>query len=370
MTKVLCVIDSLGSGGAQRQMVNLACGLKARGYNVAILVYFPDHDFFRPTVDQEDIKVYEFNKRNGFSFGLIKYLVTLLRHNNYDAVISFLDSPNMYVEMAKLLVLKRIIVIVGERSAYLGRLRVSRVIKNFFHIFADYVVANSFTHARWLERFPWMRGKTRVIYNGYSTLKVKGKAFSQNKSQARLLVIGRIDPGKNGVRLLQALVRFQERNGYVPYVSWAGRQEQDPKSLLVRSEMDEILSGSAEIGARWKWLGEQDNVSELLAECDGLVHVSLFEGLPNAICEAFLSGRPVVASAVCDHPALVDDGVRGFLCDPYSVSSICESIERFVGMPPAQWEGMGRNARDYAVRHLSRERMVSEYEALFFKPQD
>ena len=37
--KILCVIDSLGSGGAQRQLVGLAIGFKERGHEVSFLVY-------------------------------------------------------------------------------------------------------------------------------------------------------------------------------------------------------------------------------------------------------------------------------------------------------------------------------------------
>ena len=39
MKKILCVIDSLGAGGAQRQMVGLATMLKEKGYSVKVLIY-------------------------------------------------------------------------------------------------------------------------------------------------------------------------------------------------------------------------------------------------------------------------------------------------------------------------------------------
>ena len=32
---ILCVIDILGSGGAQRQLVNIAIGFKERGHTVS-----------------------------------------------------------------------------------------------------------------------------------------------------------------------------------------------------------------------------------------------------------------------------------------------------------------------------------------------
>ena len=45
--KVLCLIDGLGSGGAQRQLVGLASLLKKEGYDVLVVYYHGDH-FFVP----------------------------------------------------------------------------------------------------------------------------------------------------------------------------------------------------------------------------------------------------------------------------------------------------------------------------------
>ena len=39
--KILCLIDDLGSGGAQRQLVNLSKGFVSRGHEVSFLVYHP-----------------------------------------------------------------------------------------------------------------------------------------------------------------------------------------------------------------------------------------------------------------------------------------------------------------------------------------
>lgn len=44
--KVLCLIDSLGSGGAQRQLVGLASLLKEREYDVLVVYYHSDHFLF------------------------------------------------------------------------------------------------------------------------------------------------------------------------------------------------------------------------------------------------------------------------------------------------------------------------------------
>ena len=47
MKKVICLIESLGSGGAERQLTYLASQIKGRGYNVEVWTYYPN-DFYAP----------------------------------------------------------------------------------------------------------------------------------------------------------------------------------------------------------------------------------------------------------------------------------------------------------------------------------
>jgi hypothetical protein len=46
--KVLLVIDGFGSGGAQRQMVNLAAGLTRRGHTAEFAIYHPEMRHLAP----------------------------------------------------------------------------------------------------------------------------------------------------------------------------------------------------------------------------------------------------------------------------------------------------------------------------------
>lgn len=364
--KILCVIDSLGSGGAQRQMVNLACGMKAKGHDVELLVYFPKLVFFRTEIDEAGIKVHEVEKGSGFSWLVVIKIRNLLRTDSYQGVISFLGTPNVYCELAKLLLLFKMKLIVGERSNIIGESgKIKRKLFRCLHFAANYVVANSYTHSKWLRSNSWLLHKTHVIYNGYSIpqiVKKSNHAFHQH--EFKYLVVGRINSGKNGIRLIESLIKFYQKNGYVANVKWAGRQENNFESLVVRQKMEDLLLKNPNVAAQWQWLDERDDIPELLQQCDALIHVSLYEGLPNVVCEAFIAGRPVIASNVCDHPILVEDGVRGLLCDPLSPDSICSAIKRFEEISDSERVQLGNNARAYAEEYLTVDRMVSAYEAL------
>jgi glycosyltransferase involved in cell wall biosynthesis len=70
-------------------------------------------------------------------------------------------------------------------------------------------------------------------------------------------------------------------------------------------------------------------VEQIWASNHALVMPSRYEGLPLAIVEAMLCGRPVVATDVAGNAEVVEDGVTGFLADAPTVGSMVRALERF-----------------------------------------
>lgn len=363
--RILCVIDSLGSGGAQRQMVNLACGLKRDGFDIEMLIYYPEYRFFRSRIDSAGIFVHEMKTKKGFSLNVLFRIRELFCSGRYAAVISFLNTPNIYCELAKLLAMSRMPLVVSERSSWVRDKGSIMNLKRIMHIFANFVVANSYSQATWLRKNYMLREKVCSIYNGYDVVMPEKNAIERSyNKKGRYVVVGRICKEKNGVRLIKALELYLKKYGHSPYIAWAGRQENDGESQKIRMQMEELLEKQPMIKENWNWLGECDNVSALLKQSDALIHVSLYEGLPNVVCEAFVEGVPVIVSNVCDHPILVKDGVRGVLCDPLSEISIFEAIERFEAIGEDDRISMGINARHYAEQNLTIEKMVLSYKKI------
>ena len=57
--KILIVIDTLGSGGAQKLKVNLAKGLKQRGHIVEFFIYDSNYPFY-----QSELHLFELTLNN------------------------------------------------------------------------------------------------------------------------------------------------------------------------------------------------------------------------------------------------------------------------------------------------------------------
>src|SRR5262249_22254470 len=74
--------------------------------------------------------------------------------------------------------------------------------------------------------------------------------------------------------------------------------------------------------------GHVSRIEDIWAENHVLVMPSRCEGLPLAMVEAMLCGRPVVATDVAGHWEIVEDNVSGFLADAPTVTSVGRTLER------------------------------------------
>jgi GalNAc-alpha-(1->4)-GalNAc-alpha-(1->3)-diNAcBac-PP-undecaprenol alpha-1,4-N-acetyl-D-galactosaminyltransferase len=366
--RFLFVIDHLNSGGAQRQMVNLAVGLCQRNHDIEFFIYHPQ-DFFAAQLADLGIKVHRSLKPSRYSIRTISSLLDLVKKNDYDFIVSFLKTPNFYAEVVKSLIgRKRPGLVVSERlgDSFSNRYFRTKALRQL-HRLADYVTVNSH-HQRTalLKTHAWMRDKISTIYNGvdlnvFYPLPIREKTGDS----LTLLAVASITTRKNGLRLIKALEILRREYQLFPTVHWVGEHqlhipERRNASLTWKEELKRL-----QLESQWQWLEPRHDIPQLMRSYDALIHPSYLEGLPNAVCEALASGLPALVSASLDHPLLVQNGVSGFLFDPFAPEAIAEAIYRFSRLDAAARQAMSASARTFAEKELAMERYVSNYEQLF-----
>ena len=112
--RIICVIDNLSTGGAQRQIINLARGLHRRGHQVEMFCYAPG-DLLAPYLEREGIPLHVELKRTRFSRDVIARLRDIIDDRQAQAVVSFLNTPNFYAVLASRLSRTRPPAVVSER---------------------------------------------------------------------------------------------------------------------------------------------------------------------------------------------------------------------------------------------------------------
>ncbi len=357
--KILFVIDSLGSGGAQRLFVNIVNGLSA-WHDSTVFLYNANSNFFQSDLlPKVPVHRLERRARSGFSFEVVKKLKSLM--DDADVVISFLPTANIYCSIAGIFSRRAQHVACEMSVINEAESTVRRLLANLANYGSRHVVCNSFAQADYIRALPGMANKVSAIWNGCADLPFAVRPLRDPRSLS-LVVIGRVAYPKNGVRLLQALQIFFERNGFVPRVSWAGRDDSDERARMMKQQMLDFLQAHSAVNERFRFIGEVSNIGALYADSDALILPSIYEGVPVVICEAMLSGCPVVATKVADNQEILGSNEqRGFLCDPLSPIDICMAIERRSVMSAEALERMTRNARRFAEEHFSVPKMVEGY---------
>jgi glycosyltransferase involved in cell wall biosynthesis len=366
LVRVLCVIDCLGSGGAQRQMVNLARGLAQRKHQVELFVYYPQHDHFAPLLQEAGIAVHSRTKRARFSLAPARELRRLIKERRFEAVTAFLATPSLYAEIAHLAT-PRVPLVVSERFMYTGdSLRPATWLLQQAHRLASHITVNSHHQRERMERvFPWMRGRLTTIYNGVDLARFAPREDLRGPAdRLRFLVLSSVVPKKNALGLARALAQYRDQYGGTGMVRWVGKVSSDPVAQNEYTQVNRLLS-ELRLHDQWQWLGERQDIPEQLCSHDALIHPSFYEGLPNAICEALACGRPVLASGVGDHARLVQEGTTGFLFDPKRPESLAHTLHRFQLLSAQERVRMGHRARLYAERELSVDTFSKRYEELF-----
>ncbi len=101
---------------------------------------------------------------------------------------------------------------------------------------------------------------------------------------------------------------------------------------------------AAKLEDRVSWLGERDDVPELVSALDVLLLPSWEEPFGRALIEAMALRVPVVATSVGGPPEILSDGVEGFLVEPRDPEAWAEAIRRFAASPTLARE-MGQAGR-------------------------
>jgi glycosyltransferase involved in cell wall biosynthesis len=132
------------------------------------------------------------------------------------------------------------------------------------------------------------------------------------------------------------------------------------------AELAEVEALARARGITAMFLGRLDHarIAELFAAADVVTLPSYYEGLPNVVCEAMLSGRAVVASTAGGIPEIVQHERSGLLMAPGDVDALAESLARCC-QDAAFREELARGALAFARENLTWSISARRYEQLY-----
>lgn len=357
MKRLLFISPNLGSGGAERQMVTVACLLKDAGYYIEFLCYAKG-DFYEHILKDKQIPVY-WHILSGYLKRMF-FVRRFIRKRHYDAVISFLETPNFLNNFAAIGG-HSWKVITGERSAR-DETFFSRKGKVFcwFQRFSDYIVCNSENaKQRWLSFYPHYNRKLITVYNCVNLRSINTDYIPLQNGKLHVVIAASYQYLKNPVGLINALVLLEEKDREKIHVDWYGRKE------VVKGDTrayDESVIAIADYGLQdvISLHGDIKNIHDKMNEADVVALFSKYEGLPNAICEGMALAKPIIMTRVSDYKILVD-GTNGILCDWDKPETIKMALEQALHMKITDLLAMGDRSKQKANDLFSMGEVIKQW---------
>ncbi|KRL94205.1 glycosyltransferase family 1 protein [Levilactobacillus hammesii] len=335
MKKILLIGMTSGVGGIETFIMNLLDRVDRSKYSIDLLLFQDVDEKFSKNIKKAR---HVFKVRSvrhhpiGWFFDIIKFYFT----HKYDIVHANECSAKTFLYCWPIIFQKNVRFIVhSHNGSDSGK---------FMHFFMR-PIQQIFTTDRWscsTEASKWMFGKEFMnkyhvvdIKNGIDVSKYRFSKTIRDNYRNRLHVdsntvvvgsIARLEEQKNHAFLLKIFKNYLDRN---------------PNSLLLiageGSLKKQLVNETGDLGikSRVKFLGNRNDIPNLLQAMDILMMPSLYEGMPFIGMEAQAAGIPIVASDSVDHDLNITNQVTFLkLSDPVSVwcdqmnSSLKNSVDR------------------------------------------
>ncbi|MCQ2249771.1 MAG: glycosyltransferase [Bacteroidales bacterium] len=350
--KIILFTDSLGAGGAQRQLVGLALMLKNEGLNIKVSTYF-DIDFYKQYLDDNGVcneLIPDADNKKKRIFAVRSYL----KKEKPDWVIAYQETPSLVASIAKLLG-GDFKLIVSERNTTQS-IGMNERVRFFLYRWADAIVPNSYSQEKFLvEHYSWMKTKIRTITN-FVDLNRFSYVSRKRRKIPQILVVATIFDSKNAIGLIEA-ANILKNKVYAFCIKWYGYVD----TYIQYYNQCVSLINKYKLNENFILLPKTKQIEEKYKEADYFCLPSFYEGTPNVICEACSTGLPVLCSDVCDNYIFVHERENGILFNPKSPIDIAEKIEVILKQSDEEYNNYCINSRKNAELLLSDNIFLQKY---------
>jgi glycosyltransferase involved in cell wall biosynthesis len=345
--RVAHLIDSLNLGGTENQCAALVRGLAARG--IENLVVFNHPGPHRERLELPGVTLAHIPCAGFVRPGFPRYVWRLAREFaawRADVVQTY----GTYTNLPGLLAgrFARVPVLVASKRGFDPHLspalrRIDRVARRLAHA----TVANAEALRQWLVREERARGVT-VITN---CVLERGPV-----TPIRDPVVGMVanfQPWKDHETFLRAAALVVEQ---VPTAQFHLVGD-GPNAAAARA-----LAADLGLGSRVCFLGRlaPDAVWAALGRFAVSVQSSFSEGMPNAVLEAMLAARPVVATDIPGMREVVQHEITGYLVPPLDPAGLAAAIARLLEDPELATR-LGAAGRRHVLTAHGQDRMVDDF---------
>ncbi|SEA09436.1 Glycosyltransferase involved in cell wall bisynthesis [Prevotella sp. tc2-28] len=320
--KILHVINSLSSGGAERLVTDLMRKMNNDDYELETLIFSNKADVYSKGLIADGYVVHKLADVSIYNLlFVVPKLIIFFRKHNYDIIHVHLFPGMYYISLLKRFHCIKCPIIFHEHNTSNGRLEkpMFRLIDRFVYKPYKKIICISEAVSQMLTSvYHLSSDKICTIQNGIDLDRCKQarpvmrKVINKNLSKDDILIImvARFNKQKDHLTLLNALARMP--NKFKLALLGEGEREEELREMVSEQNLSK----------RVFFCGYKSNVYDYIKSSDVFVLSSFFEGFGLSCIEAMACGIPVVISNV---PGLAD--VVGFASEKFEVGDIDGLIE-------------------------------------------
>lgn len=372
---VLFVIGGLIVGGAERHVATLASRLVRRNWRVSVYS-LTGSGLLRQSLEAQGVEVIlPPLERDPASRSLPKrlfrmvvaaaHLAGVMIRTRPAIVHFFLPAP--YMLGAPLAVLARCRIRIMSRRClnnYQAKYVGARQIERILHRFMSAVLANSQKVLEQLKEEGIPPERLRLIYNGVEVCGPPSVTSERVRAQLGigrsalvLITVANLIPYKGHHDLLDALGGLRSKLPAEWKLLVVGRDDGIGAQLRARA-------GELTIADNVLFLGERDDVRNLLAASDIALLCSHEEGFSNAVLEGMAAGLPMIVTDVGGNPEAILNEECGLVVPPRRPDCIAEAIMRLSGDPQLRKQ-FGAKASQRVAACFGWDACIDAYERLY-----
>lgn len=315
--KLVYIIPNLGTGGAEKLVLELSNHIDKTLFEVCIVVFYNQkedtHNY--DYLISKNIKIYFLNKKPGFDFSMFFKLTKLLKTLKPDIIHSHLDT---LLYLIPSLTKKRKVFFTIHNTPSDEATGLQKFIRLYCFKCRNVVpIAISKTLALKTQKYYNLHRNVPTIDNGIS-LSNEVKQVSKKENENFIFInVSSFKPAKDHITLLKAYKEFHKMH------------KNSELWLLgdgdLRTNIMEYIKNNSIEGVTL--YGNVSNVYDYLLKADVFLLTSLYEGLPLCLLEALSVGLPIVSTnvgGICD---IIENNYNGFLVNERDVKNIVHNCD-------------------------------------------
>lgn len=326
---ILFVTSSLGLGGAERQLLLIANGLKNKGFDIHFFCFGPTDQIGKILQDNDIIVNSTTTRKSTSLFKTLISLYRLVRSYRPDIIHFFLPKAYLFgAPIAKIAGQKTMIM--GRRSLnnYQRKYVIAGWFERLLHKQMKAVVGNSKKVIQQLEQEENVPSdKLHLIYNGIEALPISTQ-FNRNELRKELgipaeslvfIIIANLIPYKGHIELIKAFGLIKDKLPEHWDLICVGRD------TGIQNQLN-VLCHSNGISDHVHFIGQRNDIGDLISCADIGLLTSHEEGFSNAILEIMSFGLPMIVTDVGGNKEAVIDGQNGFVVPPKDPEELSKAL--------------------------------------------